>query len=175
MGSDPKTEAGHHAKVAEWSDLPLEGLPSRFRRFIPSDCETESKQVHLGTSPGRWVYEAAMLEPWGYDKVKSEPRNKLRPIEEIAAMVDQSPLDDLRRQAESALNQIFYRAHCADEKAIGSLALILFGFVGDLEDLEKEQPEKVGKEASKFARWPTLLSLNPQEIVFRCGPVDPVL
>jgi len=50
--------------------------------------------------------------------LRGEHDDARRPVEEIGRLVDDRSLEELQEQAENALIQILYRAHCGDEMAV---------------------------------------------------------
>ena len=76
--------------------------PEPTESFQPVRHGVLRKSYNSGEKKGRWVYSAPVFNP----------RNELRPKEEIAALVDKRTLAELVAQARNALNQIQIRAHC---------------------------------------------------------------
>ncbi|MBU6400757.1 MAG: hypothetical protein KGS61_10590 [Verrucomicrobia bacterium] len=96
----------------------------------------------------RRIYMGAVLEP----------KDKLRPVEEIRRLVDTHPLGDVRRQADDALKQLLYRAHCGDAQALAQYVRITHAAVQSLETLATHHPDSVRAEAETFPDWPLNLS-----------------
>jgi hypothetical protein len=90
-----------------------------------------------------------------------EPQAKLRPVEEIRRLLDKRPLADLKRQAEDALKQLLYRAHCGDAKAVVQYVRTTRAAVNSLERLANQNRATVRAEAETLADWP--LNLNQHE------------
>lgn len=112
------------------------------------------RKLYPSSKRAKRVYMGAVLEP----------RAKRRPIVEIAKLVDNRSLVELREQLDDAIKQMLYRAHCGDRKAILQHILCVRAAVDSLQSLAKHQPAKVRAEAETFWDWPLLLSLNPQDL-----------
>jgi hypothetical protein len=82
-------------------------------------------------------------------------------VEEIRRLLDKRPLADLTGQADHALRQLLYRAHCGDAQALAHYVQITRAAVRSLETLAKHQLESVRVHAERFANWP--LNLNQHE------------
>ena len=113
-----------------------------------------SRKIYPNPKKSRRIYMAAVLEP----------RDEIRPVEEIAKLVDKRSLAQLQEQAADALKQMLYRAHCGDKEAIAEYLRTTHAAVASLETLAQHQPSELRGQAEVFSRYPVLLSLNPQDI-----------
>ena len=111
-----------------------------------------------------WVYAPKFMQPIIMQETSPLKRSPLKPLADIAAMVDGRTLDELHRQAKIGLQQLLYRAHTGDERAILLYAAVVRSAVGSMDLLSTSQLGKLRAEAEKQPRWPVLLSLNPQDI-----------
>jgi hypothetical protein len=97
------------------------------------------------TKMKRRVYQGAVLEP----------RDKRRPPHEIGKLIDSRRNNiDLKHQADDALNQIFYRAHCGDQEALSLFVRTTHTLVRWLETLTEYLPDKMRAEAKTMSSWP---------------------
>jgi hypothetical protein len=103
---------------------------------------------------GKWCFQPLFLKP------DAPPR----PAEEIAALVDKRPLDELADQVEQSVQQILCRAYSGDVAALHKFARIVCGAVEALGRLAQFRDAATKTMAETFSMWPVLLSLNPQEI-----------
>ncbi|MGA9779316.1 MAG: hypothetical protein ACLPRE_10470 [Limisphaerales bacterium] len=103
---------------------------------------------------GKWYFQPLFLKP------DAPPR----PTEEIAALVDKRPLEELADQIEPLVHQILCRAYTDDAAALRKFAHIVRGAVNALGRLTQFRVAAAKTVAATFPTWPVLLSLNPQEI-----------
>ena len=104
---------------------------------------------------------------WTYIPAVLEPGHKRRDIAEIRQLIDTrsvTQLGDLAENTADPRNQLRYRAHCGDDKALALLARLVHDSVGALYDLARFEPDRVRRIAATYSQWPMLLSLNPQDI-----------
>jgi hypothetical protein len=94
---------------------------------------------------------------------------QLIPNEQIAAKVDNRTLDELLKEAESILDQIRFRAHLGDERAIHQFAVLVRHAANALETLGQAQPKKVRAAAEQERKWAVVLSLRPKDIELAKG------
>lgn len=110
-----------------------------------------SRKVYPPSKKGRRIYMGAVLQP----------KDKLRPVEEISRLADKRSLVDLKRQADDALKQLLYRAHCGDTQALTQYLRVTRAAVQSLETLTNHHQDNVRIEAETLADWP--LNLNQHE------------
>lgn len=89
------------------------------------------------------------------------PRDKLRPAQELRKLVDKRPTSQLKREAENALKQLLTRAHCGDTQALGMYVHITRAAVQSLELLSQHHQDGVRAEAEALPDWP--MNLNQHE------------
>ena len=142
----------------------LRDMCGEFREWQPR--ETGWKQIRpgllrkaygAGLPKGRWFYIPAVLEA----------RHKRRDVPEIAQLIDTRSITELGEQAHSATeprNQLLYRAHHGDDKALALFARLARESVDALASLARFEPERVRRIAATYPEWPVLLSLNPQDV-----------
>jgi hypothetical protein len=116
-----------------------EAGPARLRKVYP-----QSKR-------DRRIYMGAVLNP----------RDKLRPVQELSKLVDRRTVRELKQEAEGALKQLLCRAHCGDAQALGLYVRITRAAVQSLELLAKHHQHGVRAEAEALSDWP--LNLNQHE------------
>ena len=136
-------------KFSEWRPIATgwqQIRPGRFR-----------KTYGAGLPQVRWLYIPAVLEA----------RHKRREAAEVAQLIDPRSIAELGEQADSATeprNQLLYRAHHGDDKALALFARLARESVDALATLARFEPERVRRIAATYPQWPVLLSLNPQDL-----------
>jgi hypothetical protein len=139
-------------------------LCERFVHVWPADAsQNEFQEIAPGCV--RKVYRA---NPVRDRRVLTPPMlnlpNKLRPFKEIAGNRDKRTPEQLLDQVKDAIQQLLFRAHCGDVRAIATVVVAIRHSVEALDLLANKSPQKIRGVAKGLPQWPVLLSLNPQEI-----------
>jgi hypothetical protein len=140
-------DLGSYCVVRDYSEAWQPPYDGKFHEIGPG----RSRKIYPLSKRDRRIYMGAVLEP----------RDELRPVDEIRRLLDNRPIEDLTGRADDALRQLLYRAHCGDGQALAQYIHITRAAVQSLETMAKHRPDSVRTQAERFADWP--LNLNRYE------------
>lgn len=140
----------------------LSELRFLYGQFLPNKGANAFVQIRPGrkvklyrptTGKGRWVYRPEVMRA----------RGGLKEPSRIAEMVNKQTLDEIRVQANAALEQVIFRAFTNDKRALAYFIATTKKAVRLLPRLVEAQRKSMREEAEKSRDWPVLLSRNPRQ------------